>query len=124
MHYASHLLGMAIKSEQFKVRDTFIIYKNKREQEGRRIEELKRRQEASSGYHKIEIGKEIGTCCRVHKQISTLTGQIGSINTNYLQRATQQNIETAKRRDYIAANFGQRGQRWKSRMRLRALGQR
>ncbi len=121
LHYASHLLGMAIKSEQFKIRDTFVIYKIKREQEGRCIDELKRKQESAPKSRKAEIGREIADHCKLHKQICTLTNQIGEINSNYLKRATQQNIETAKRRDYIATHFGKRGMNWKKRIRMRAL---
>lgn len=121
LHYASHMLGMAIKSEQFKVRDTFVMCKNKRDQEGEIIDKLKRQQEKCSKNQKFEIGKEIAARCKKHKQISILTSQIGKINSQYLERATQQNIETAKRRDYIASHFGKRGIEWKRRMRMRAL---
>lgn len=121
LHYASHMLGMAIKSEQIKVRDTFVIYKNEREREGKIIDELKRRQETCSKNQKKEIGQEIAARCKKHKQISILTSQIGEINSQYLKRVTQQNIETAKRRDYIASHFGKRGIEWKERMRMRAL---
>lgn len=121
LHYASHLLGMAIKSEQSKIRDTFVIYKNKRERESRHIDELKRLQEKSSYSSKADIGKEIAAHCKFHKQLSNLTSQIGEINSNYLKRLTEQNIETAKRRDYIASHFGTRGRNWKKRIRMRAL---
>ena len=54
--------------------------------------------------------------CKVHKNISILKGRIGAINTQYNNRVTQQNIETAKRRDFIGANFGLRGKKWRDKI--------
>lgn len=115
LHYASHLLGMSIKAEQVKIRNAFVGYKKKREQEVRKVSQLKRRQiNAYSKHKKAEISREINACCKEHKQLSMLAGQLGDINANYHERVTQQNIQTAKRRDYIAASFGEQGQRWLS----------
>ena len=121
LHYASHLLGNAIKQEQQVIKNAFVECKNKQQQWGNRIEALKYKQERSSGKQKSEIGQEIASCCKTHKQISMLASQIGATNTKYNQRVSQQHMETAKRRDYIAANFGERGRRWKDRMHQRAL---
>ncbi len=43
------------------------------------------------------------------------------ITTHDLYMICQQHMETAKRRDYIASNFGERGRKWKERMHQRAL---
>ena len=121
LHYASHLLGLAIKAEQFKIRDTFVKYKIEREREAKLIENLKYRQMHVAKSRKSEIGLQIAEHCQLHKRICILTNQLGEINSLYLSRATQQFIETANRRDYIASHFGERGKKWKERMRLHAL---
>lgn len=121
LHYASHLLGNAIKQEQQVIKNTFVECKRKQNQWGEKIENLKYRQQRVSGKQKSEISQEIASCCKIHKQISTLASQIGATNTKYNQRVSQQHMETAKRRDCIAANFGDRGKRWKERMRKRAM---
>lgn len=45
---------------------------------------------------------------------------IGAINSRYNERVTEQNIETGKRRDYIANTFGDRGRHWRERCKQRA----
>lgn len=121
LHYASHLLGNAIKQEQQIIKNSFVKCKNEQKKWADQIENLKYRQQRTSGKQKSDISQEIGNCCKAHKRISTLAGQIGAVNTQYNQRVSQQHMETAKRRDYIAANFGERGRRWKERMHQRAL---
>lgn len=121
LHYASHLLGNAIKQEQQIIKNSFVQCKNQQKAWGDKIENLKYRQERATGKQKSEISQEIANCCKAHKQISTLASQIGATNTKYNQRVSQQHMETAKRRDFIAANFGERGKRWKERMHQRAL---
>lgn len=121
LHYASHLLGNAIKQEQQVIKGTFVQCKMVQKQWGDRIDELKYRKEKALGRQKGKISQEIAECCKAHKQISNLASQIGATNTKYNQRVTQQHMETAKRRDYIAEHFGKRGKRWKARMRKRAL---
>ena len=121
LHYASHLLGNAIKQEQQIIKNSFVKCKNEQKKWSDQIENLKYRQQRTSGKQKSDISQEIGNCCKAHKRISTLAGQIGAVNTQYNQRVSQQHMETAKRRDYIAANFGERGRRWKERMHQRAL---
>lgn len=95
--------------------------KNEQKKWADQIESLKYRQQRASGKQKSDISQEIGTCCKAHKRISTLASQIGAVNTQYNQRVSQQHMETAKRRDYIATNFGDRGRKWKERMHQRAL---
>lgn len=121
LHYASHLLGNAIKQEQQIIKNSFVECKNQQKKWGDQIENLKYRKQRASGKRKAEISQEIGECCKAHKRISTLASQIGATNTQYNQRVSQQHIETAKRRDFIATNFGERGRRWKERMHQRAL---
>ena len=121
LHYASHLLGNAVKQEQQIIKNSFVKCKNEQKKWADQIENLKYRQQRASGKQKSDISQEIGNCCKAHKRISTLAGQIGAINTQYNQRVSQQHMETAKRRDYIALNFGERGRRWKDRMHQRAL---
>lgn len=121
LHYASHLLGNAVKQEQQIIKNSFVKCKNEQKKWADQIENLKYRQQRVSGKQKSDISQEIGNCCKAHKRISTLASQIGAINTQYNQRVSQQHMETAKRRDYIASNFGERGRRWKERMHQRAL---
>lgn len=116
LHYASHLLGCAIKAEQQKIKDTFVECKNKQEAWSKAIEAAQRRQERLHGEEKRRLSAEIGEMCKTHKYISTLKGQIGAINTQYNNRVTQQNIETGKRRDYIGMHFGERGKRWRAKI--------
>lgn len=74
-----------------------------------------------SGKQKSDVSQEIENYCKTHKSIPTLASRIGAINIQYNWRVSQQHMETAKRRDYIASNFGERGRRWKERMHQRAL---
>lgn len=122
LHYASHLLGKAIKQEQQIIKNCFVECKNQQKKFGDQIDNLKyRQQRASSGKQKAEISQEIGEYCKAHKRISILASQIGATNAQYHQRVSQQFMETAKRRDFIASNFGKRGKEWKARMHQRAL---
>lgn len=121
LHYASHLLGNAVKQEQQIIKNSFVKCKNEQKKWADQIESLKYRQQRANGKQKSDISQEIGNCCKAHKRISTLASQIGAVNTQYNQRVSQQHMETAKRRDYIASNFGERGRRWKERMHQRAL---
>ena len=121
LHYASHLLGNAIKQEQQIIKNSFVECKNQQKKWSNQIDNLKFRQQRANGKQKVEISQEIGECCKAHKRISILASQIGATNTLYNQRVLQQHMETAKRRDFIAANFGERGKKWKERMHQRAL---
>lgn len=121
LHYASHLLGNAIKQEQQIIKNSFVECKNQQKKWSNQIDNLKFRQQRANGKQKVEISQEIGECCKAHKRISILASQIGATNTLYNQRVSQQHMETAKRRDFIAANFGERGKKWKERMHQRAL---
>ncbi len=121
LHYASHLLGDAIKQEQQIIKNSFVECKKVQKQWTDKIDNLKYKQERATGKQRSEISQEIKSCCETHKQISTLASQIGGTNTKYNQRVTQQHMETAKRRDFIASNFGERGRRWKERMHKRAM---
>ena len=121
LHYASHLLGNAIKQEQQIIKNSFVECKNQQKKWSNQIDNLKFRQQRANGKQKVEISQEIGECCKAHKRISILASQIGATNTLYNQRVSQQHTETAKRRDFIAANFGERGKKWKERMHQRAL---
>ena len=121
LHYASHLLGNAIKQEQQIIKNSFVECKNQQKKWSNQIDNLKFRQQRANGKQKVEISQEIGECCKAHKRISILASQIGATNTLYNQRVSQQHMETAKRRDFIAANFGERGGKWKERMHQRAL---
>lgn len=109
LHYASHLLGNAIKQEQQIIKKSFVECKNQQKKWSNQIDNLKFRQQRANGKQKVEISQEIGECCKAHKRISILASQIGATNTLYNQRVSQQHMETAKRRDFIAANFGERG---------------
>ena len=121
LHYASHLLGNAIKQEQQIIKNSFVECKNQQKKWSNQIDNLKYRQQRANGKQKVEISQEIGECCKAHKRISILASQIGATNTLYNQRVSQQHMETAKRRDFIAANFGERGKKWKERTHQRAL---
>lgn len=116
LHYASHLLAGTIKAEQQRIKQTFVACKNRQEQWSRKIEAAQRQQERIHGEQRRKMSTEIGEMCKIHKRISTLKGQIGAINTKYNNRVTQQNIETARRRDYIGTHFGERGERWRTRI--------
>ena len=114
-------MGAAIKQEQIHIKDTFVECKGNQKQWGDKIENLKRKQQRASGKQKYEISQQIADCCKAHKQISILASKIGELNARYHERVTQQFMETARRRDFIAENFGRRGQQWKNRMKKRAL---
>lgn len=116
LHYASHLLAGTIKAEQQKIKDTFVACKRKQEKWGDKIDTAQRRKEQLHGEARHKLSDEIGEMCKIHKNISLLKGQIGAINTQYNNRVTQQNIETAKRRDYIGTHFGERGRKWRARI--------
>lgn len=124
LHYASHLLGNALKKEQMGIRDTFVACKKSQEQWGQKIDSLKVQEKNTSYRYRARVSQEIANACRAHKQISILKNKIGETNTKYNQRVTRQHIETANRRDYIANNFGARGRNWKARMKQRALSRR
>lgn len=121
LHYTSHLLGKVLKQEQQDIKDVFVDCKNKQKAMGNYIDNLKYRQQRVIANQKFVIGKEISICCKKHKQMSIVASEIGAINSEYNKRVTQQNMETAKKRDYIAENFGERGRLWKERMHNRAL---
>lgn len=121
LHYTSHLLANSLKAEQQNIKITFVECKKKQESLGRQIDLAQRRQEQSKGEQRYRLSKEIGEMCKHHKNISIWKSHIGAINSKYNQRVTEQNIETAKYRDYIASNFGARGRQWKSRCHQRAL---
>ena len=116
LHYASHLLAGAIKTEQQKIKEIFVSCKRKQEQWGQKINTAQRHQEHMHGEQRRKMSAEIGEMCKIHKNISALKGQIGAINTKYNNRVTQQNIETAKRRDFIGTHFGKRGKLWRDRI--------
>lgn len=116
LHYASHLLAGAIKTEQQKIKNTFVSCKKRQDQWGKKIDTAQRQQERARGEQRRKLSAEIGEMCKVHKSISTLKGRIGAINTQYNNRVTQQNIETGKRRDYIGTHFGSRGKKWRDRI--------
>lgn len=116
LHYASHLLAGAIKAEQQKIKDIFVSCKKRQDIWSQKIDTAQRQQERSHGEQRRKLSAEIGEMCKVHKNISTLKGRIGAINTQYNNRVTQQNIETGKRRDYIGTHFGTRGKRWRDRI--------
>lgn len=121
LHYASHLLANSLKKEQQNIKEAFVECKRRQDALTRQIDTAKRQQEKYRGEQRYRISKEIGELCKYHKSISIWKGYIGSLNTRYNQRVTDQNIKTAKYRDYIANNFGSRGQNWKSRCHQRAL---
>ena len=121
LHYASHLLANSLKIEQQNIKNAFVECKKRQETLSYQIEAAKRRQEKSQGEQRYRISKEIGDMCKHHKSVSVWKGYIGRLNAQYNQRVTHQNITTAKYRDYIAANFGARGQNWKNRCHQRAL---
>ncbi|NBI17553.1 hypothetical protein D1841_07515 [Neglecta sp. X4] len=116
LHYASHLLAGAIKTEQQRIKSTFVSCKNRQDLWSKKIDVAKRQQERLHGKQRSKLSAEIGEMCKVHKNISILKGRIGAINTQYNNRVTQQNIETAKRRDFIGANFGLRGKKWRDKI--------
>lgn len=121
LHYASHLLANSLKEEQQNIKDAFVECKRRQDALTRQIDMAKRQQEKYKGEQRYRISREIGELCKHHKNVSTWKGYIGSLNARYNQRVTDQNIKTAKYRDYIANNFGQRGQNWKNRCHQRAL---
>lgn len=116
LHYASHLLAGAIKAEQQNIKQVFISCKKEQDRWGQKIETAKKQQERSLGEQRRKLSAEIGEMCKIHKNISVLKGEIGAINSKYNYRVSQQNIETAARRDYIGANFGNRGKKWRDRI--------
>lgn len=116
LHYASHLLAGAIKAEQQKIKDIFVSCKKRQDLWSKKIDTAQKQQERAHGEQRRKLSAEIGEMCKVHKNISTLKGRIGAINTQYNNRVTQQNIETGKRRDYIGTHFGPRGKRWRDRI--------
>lgn len=122
LHYASHLLGNAIKQEQQTVKAMFVQCKTEQKRLAGKIEELKQNQKTALEWEKSELAKEIADCCRLHKRISLMASQMGAANAKYNERVTKQHIQTGKRRDYIAENFGERGQQWKEVRRARVKG--
>ena len=116
LHYASHLLGEAIKAEQERIRDVFVELKKEQEKLGKTIDTAQKRQEHLQGKERWETSARIGEMCEVHKNISNIKSEVGAINTRYLNRVKQQDIKTGKRRDFIGANFGERGKRWRVRI--------
>ncbi len=121
LHYASHLLGLSLKSEQFIIREVFVEYKTKREQESECIANLKHQQKTASGDVKNQISRDIAAHCLAHKRLCTFTNAMGDLNSLYRERATKQFMETAERRDYIATHFGRRGTDWKERIHMRGI---
>lgn len=121
LHYASHLLANSLKEEQQKIKEAFVECKRRQNILTAQIETAKRRQEKSHGEQRYRISREIGDLCKIHQNISKWKSYIGSLNAKYNERVTSQNMKTAKYRDYIAENFGARGQRWKERCHQRAL---
>lgn len=120
LHYASNLLAGTIKKEQQKIKDTFVDCKRQQDEWSNKISVAQQQQEKYKGEQRRKLSKEIGDMCKVHKTISVLKGQIGAINSRYNERVTEQNIETGKRRDYIANTFGDRGRHWRERCKQRA----
>lgn len=116
LHYASHLLAGAIKTEQKKIKEIFVSCKRKQDQWGQKIDAAQKQQERLHGEQRRKKAAEIGEMCKIHKSISILKSQIGAINTQYNNRVTQQNIETAKRRDYIGTHLGKRGEQWRAKI--------
>lgn len=124
LHYSSHMLGNAIKQEQQAIKNNFVECKTIQKQWGDKIDNLKVQKQKASGKKKLDISKEIGVSCVTHKRISNLASSIGRANTLYNNRVSQQCIKTAKRRDFIAENFGTKGRNWKMRMDERTLKKR
>lgn len=116
LHYASHLLADAIKTEQKKIKNIFVFYKQNQEQWGKKINTAQQHQKHMHGEQRRRMSAEIDRMCKIHKNISVIKGQIGAINTKYNNRVRQQNIETGKRRDFIGTHFGKRGKLWRDRI--------
>lgn len=121
LHYASHLLANSLKTEQQNIKNAFVECKRRQQLLSNQINIAQRRQEKSHGEQRYRLSKEIGDMCKHHKNVSNWKNHIGSLNTKYNQRVTNQNIKTAKYRDYIASNFGTRGRNWKNRCHQRAI---
>lgn len=98
-------MGNAIKQEQQIIKNSFVKCKNEQKKWADQIENLKYRQQRTSGKQKSDISQEIGNCCKAHKRISTLAGQIGAANTQYNQRVSQQHMETAKKERLYRCEF-------------------
>lgn len=88
LHYASHLLAGAIKAEQQKIKDIFVSCKKRQDIWSQKIDTAQRQQERSHGEQRRKLSAEIGEMCKVHKNISTLKGRIGAINTQYNNRVS------------------------------------
>ncbi len=119
LHYASHLLGKVIKQEQQIIKKIYTECKQMQKQSEDKVIKLKYEYRQINGKKKRKVEQEIEKYCSFYKQILTLTGHIGMINIKYNQKVQQQHIQTGKRRDFIAENFGERGRRWKERMHKR-----
>lgn len=64
LHYASHLLGNAVKQEQQIIKKSFVKCKHEQKKWVDQIESLKYRQQRASGKQKSDISQEIGNVVR------------------------------------------------------------
>ncbi len=121
LHYSSLLLANSLKREQQNIKDAFVYCKKRQEALGRKIDAAKRHCKKSKGEKRDRISREIYEMCKYHKGISIWKSNIGRINSQYHERLDIQNVKTGKIRDFIADNFGKKGEDWKKKCHERAL---
>ena len=116
LYYASHLLGIALREEQQKIKNIFVEYKNKQEKWDSVIAQAQAHRETLHGEERRKRSEDIERMYKIHKNISVVKNKIGEINTKFRERVTAQFIETGKRRDYIGIHCGERGARWRAKI--------
>lgn len=121
LHYASHLLGKVIKQEQQIIKKIHMECKQMQKQCEEKVMTLHNEFLQINGKNKRKVERKIEKYYRIYNQILIMTGEIGIINIRYEQIIRQQHIQTGKRRDFIAENFGEQGRRWKERMHRRTI---
>lgn len=116
LHYASHMLSQARKSEQLEIKKMFVSYKEAQDQWTDKINISKEEKNKYNGQRRAEIEKNIYDMCEIHKNISRLKNKLGEINTIYLNEIKEIDKKTGDKRDYITHNFGKRGLDWRERL--------
>lgn len=123
VHYASFTLANSIKREQEKIRDSFVHAKKTCDQYSDCINSLNVSIQKSSGSKRYELMGRHKDTCEKHKRMSKMKGMLGARNTQYLNMVKEQNIKTARYRDYIIANFGVKGRAWGRRIQRKKMDQ-
>lgn len=123
LHYASFTLANSIKQEQEILRDAFVKSKIECDRLSKEIKKLNRSIPNAHGSQRYELMQQHKKLCDQHKHLCQIKSVFGRRNTEYLEQVKKQNRITAKYREYIIFNCGQKGRRWGRKLRMRKLDQ-